>query len=164
VVQPAPTTVIVQPAPVAQTTTTGALVGQKEEVKDEGAAPNRALLSTGIVMLGGLYLTSVIIGASSGNSNDHQLFVPLAGPWMDIGSRGGCPVNSSCNGETTNKVLLGADGIFQALGALQIIGAFLMPETRTVETVHSTALNADVTFTPARVGASGYGIAALASF
>jgi hypothetical protein len=140
------------------------LVGQKEEVKDEGAAPNRSLLTTGIVMLGGLYVASVVVGASSGNPNDHHLFVPIAGPWMDIGTRGGCPVNSSCDGETTSKVLLAADGVFQALGALQIIGAFLMPETRTVETVHSTALNADVTFTPARLGVGGYGFAAIASF
>jgi hypothetical protein len=115
-------------------------------------------------MLGGLYVASVVVGASSGNPNDHHLYVPLAGPWMDLGSRGGCPANSSCDGETTNKILLGADGVFQALGALQIIGAFLMPETRSVQTIHSTALNADVTFTPARLGYQGYGLAALATF
>jgi len=164
VVQPAPTQVVVQPVPVGQATTTSGplLVNQKEE-KTEGAQPNTALLTTGLVMLGGFYVTSVIVGASSDHQGDGHLFVPIAGPWMDIGDRGGCPAGSSCDGETTNKVLLGADGVFQALGALQIIGAFLMPETRTVATVHTTAFN-DVTFTPARMGVGGYGFAAFAAF
>ncbi len=167
VVQPAPTNVIVQPVPVpvAQTTTTSAplLVNQREE-KTEGKQVNTALLTTGLVMLGVPYVTSVIVGASSNHQGDSHLFVPLAGPWMDFADRGGCPVGSSCDGETTNKVLLAADGIFQALGALQIIGAFLMPETRTVATVHSTAFNTEVTLTPARLGPGGYGLAAFARF
>jgi len=165
--QPPPSTVVVQPtpAPVGQTTTTSApLASNSHEERVEGAAPNRYLLSTGIVLLGVPYLSSVIVAAASSHQGDSHLFVPLAGPWMDMADRGGCPAGSSCDPEATNKVLLGADGVLQALGALEIIGAFLMPERRMTATMHSTALNADVTFTPAKVGGTGYGLAALATF
>jgi hypothetical protein len=168
--QPPPSTVVVQPspAPVGQTTTTsGPLATNSHEAHEErveGAAPNRYLLTTGIVLLGVPYLTSVIVAASSNHQGDSHLFVPLAGPWMDFADRGPCPAGANCDTEATNKVLLGADGVLQALGALEIIGAFVMPERRMTATMHSTALNADVTFTPAKVGGTGYGLAALATF
>ncbi len=81
---------------------------------------------------------------------------------MDFANRGGCGgiTQNSCDSETANKVLLAADGVFQGIGALQILGAFLMPE------VHTTyvATEPRVVVGPSRVGRSGYGLAAGGTF
>lgn len=125
--------------------------------------PNRALLSSGIFALGVPYVTSVIVATQSDHQGDNHLYVPVAGPWMDLGDRGGCGElgQPSCNAETTYKVLLVADGILQGIGALDIIGAFVFPETRTA------AVAADrprLVVSPTAMGRGGYGVAALATF
>ena len=68
---------------------------------------------------------------------------------------------TSCDSETVNKVLLVVDGIFQGIGALDIVGAFVFPETRTVSTAASQPR---VMVAPAYWGRSGYGVSALATF
>jgi hypothetical protein len=170
----APTTnvVVQQPAaPAATTTTTSApvMVGAPEPAAgsetESGYAPNRYLLASGLVVFGVPYVTSVIVAAQSDNSADHHLYVPIVGPWIDMGTRQGCPTGSTnCDAETTNKVLLGVDGVFQAIGALEIVGALLSPEHRSVTTVQTTGYVKEVTFTPMRLGYQGYGLGAFASF
>ncbi len=169
---PAPTSVIVQPAaPAATTTTTSApvMVGAPTPAagseSESGYAPNRYLLTSGLIVFGAPYVTSVIVAAQSDNSADHHLYVPIVGPWLDMGTRQGCPAGSTnCDTETTNKVLLGVDGVFQAIGALEIVGAFLSPEHRSVTTVQTTGAVKEITFTPMRLGYQGYGLGAFASF
>jgi hypothetical protein len=162
---PPPSTVVVQPAaPVATTTTTSAPVVGRTETKEEGYVPNPYLLTTGLVLWGVPYTTSVVVAAQSSNSADQHLYVPIVGPWIDLGQRGGCPIaNNSCNTETTNKVLLGVDGVFQAIGTLEVIWGFLRPEHREVTTVAATRYTPKMTFTPASI-ASGYGLAAVGQF
>ena len=71
-------------------------------------------------------------------------------------------VNSESCGRTTGaKVLLAADGIFQAIGAIELAAAFMMPETRTVA---SSPRERRLMMAPGRVGASGYGLAAVGTF
>ncbi len=171
---PAPSTVVVQqPAPpVATTTTTSApvaMVGAPAPAtgseSESGYAPNRYLLTSGLIVLGVPYVTSVIVAAQSDNSADHHLYVPLVGPWLDMGTRQGCPSSSTnCDTETTNKVLLGVDGVFQAIGALEIVGALLSPEHRSVTTVQTTGYVKEITFSPMRLGYQGYGAGAFATF
>ena len=124
------------------------------------------LVGSGLVTFGIAYGAAVIVGATSAHPGDQRLFVPIAGPWLDIAERGPCgPAESrTCDNETVNKVLLGVDGVFQAIGALQIVGAFLMPETRTVTTVPATAFTPEMHVTPAKMGYEGYGLAAFATF
>ena len=97
------------------------------------SGPNRAMLSSGLFTLGVPYVASVVVAAGSDHPGDNNLYIPVAGPWMDLADRGGCGGfgQPSCNAETGYKVLLVADGILQGLGALNIIGAFAFPETRT---------------------------------
>jgi hypothetical protein len=167
---PPPSTVIVQPPPppaVAMTTTTGAPVTSEpvtRETREEGYVPNPYLLTTGFVLWGAPYLTGVIVAAESSNSADQHLYVPIVGPWLDLGGRQPCPVGSNaCNSETTNKVLLGVDGVFQAIGTLEVIWGFLRPMHREITTVAATRYTPKITFTPSSV-ASGYGLTALARF
>jgi hypothetical protein len=126
--------------------------------------PNRALLMTGLVLFGAPYVASIGVGAGSGHVGDSDLYIPVLGPWLDLGARGGCPSNGDCGPETGNKVLLVGDGILQTVGALQIIGAFVFPETVGVTTVATNKSGGFLSLTPSKVGHDGYGMSALGQF
>jgi hypothetical protein len=162
---PPPTTVIVQSPPppvVATTQTTGGAV--TKETREEGYMPNRYLLATGLVLWGVPYGSGLIVAAQSSNPADQHLYVPIVGPWIDLGQRAPCPVGSNdCNTETTNKVLLGVDGVFQAIGTLEVIWGFVRPEHREVTTIAATRYTPAIRLTPSAV-ASGYGLSAFAQF
>ena len=162
---PPPSQVVVQqpaPAPVATTQTTSAPVEREERVS--GYAPNRFLLTSGLIVFGIPYTASVVSAATSGLDADHHLFVPLVGPWVDLANRPNCPPGSNaCDNETTNKVLLGVDGVFQAIGTIEVVSAFLSPEHKSVTTVPATAYTPKMTLTPSRI-ASGYGVTAVAQW
>src|SRR6266542_2846534 len=149
--QPAPqqqTVVAPQPQPMVVTTPA------RETVATTGG-PNAALLTSGLFAFGVPYLASVVVAAESSHAGDKNLYVPVAGPWMDFAQRGDCgrAGEPSCDNETANKVLLAADGILQGIGAIEIVGAFLMPETRTT----TVAREPSVKIGPAHVGRGGYG-------
>ncbi|HMI85384.1 MAG TPA: hypothetical protein VK550_14915 [Polyangiaceae bacterium] len=124
--------------------------------------PNRELLHSGIFALGVPYVASVIVAASSDRSEDKHLYIPVAGPWMDYANRGGCGHlgEPSCDTETAYKVLLIGNGILQGVGALEIIGSFLFPQTRTVS---ATSNERRVVVTPYYTGNS-YGLSTFARF
>ena len=92
--------------------------------------PNSTLLRTGVFTLGLSYVPALVVAIESDVSADKHLYAPVVGPWLDLANRDDACDN--CNSETVNKVLLVTDGVFQGLGALQILGAFMWPETRTV--------------------------------
>ena len=123
----------------------------------ETKGPNRAMLHTGIWTLGLAYVPAVIVATQSERSADKNLYIPVAGPWMDLATRGTCPSNRTCNNETLNKVLIVTDGIFQGVGALNVIGSFLFPETRITTT---TALR----LRPTRLPGGAYGLMAIGTF
>jgi len=128
-----------------------------------GTLPNRSLLRSGIFTLSAAYVPSLVVAIESDRSADHQLYAPIVGPWFDLAARGHC--QGDCSGETVNKVLLVTDGIFQGLGALQIVGAFVLPETRTVALRNpdgSPALAFNVV--PANLGHGASGVLAVGNF
>jgi len=117
------------------------------------------MVGSGLTIFAFSYLPAVIVGATSGLNADRTLFVPLAGPWIDFAQRPGCTPAGQCNTENTDRVLLAIDGVFQGIGALTTVGAFLDHQTR------GTALDSSrLRVVPAQVGSSGYGLIALASF
>ncbi len=143
-------------------------VAKKYVVRDEATTtgPNRALLHSGIWTLGVAYVPALIVATESSRAADRRLYIPVAGPWLDLSSRGKCPANDTCDHETTNRVLLAVDGVFQGIGALNVIGSFLFPETRTVTvgSKHPEDKRAfSVHLTPTRVDGA-YGLAAVGTF
>jgi hypothetical protein len=136
------------------------------ETITEKGGPSGAMLWSGALTLGLTYGAGVVVAASSSLPADHNMFVPIAGPWMALANRGGCggPTGPSCDASTTYKVLIVADGIGQALGAFMIIDAFLNPETRTVYRSTTAADKPSVRVAPASMGAGGYGMMAVGSF
>jgi len=128
----------------------------------EYTGPDRGLLRAGAWTLGLAYVPAVIVGVASPLPEDRYLFAPVAGPWIDYAKRD-C---SDCKNETLNKVLLATDGVFQGLGALQIVGSFLFVEHTVVSRparldAPRNALNLRVV--PQRVS-GGYGLLASGNF
>jgi len=128
-----------------------------------GTLPNRYLLRSGVFTLGAAYVPSLVVAIESERSADNHLYAPVVGPWFDLAARRDC--RGDCSGETVNKVLLVTDGVFQGLGALQIVGAFVLPETRTVALRNSDGSPA-VAFSvvPANLGHGANGLLAVGNF
>jgi hypothetical protein len=144
-----------QPAAAADAT------GQRDRVDVVG--PNRSMLRSGVWTLGLSYLPAAAVAIESSLPADDNLYIPVAGPWLDYAQRD-CP---SCEHENLNKVLLVTDGVVQGFGALQILGSFLFLETRsasaTPRTASAEASAPRVRITPAKLG-KAYGIAASTRF
>ncbi len=153
--QPPPTA---QPAPVVQTVP----AEEERETVSEKGGPSTGMLTSGILVFGVSYGSAVLVGATSDRDSDRHLMVPFAGPWISLADRDGCNATSEdCDGETLNKVLIGADGVFQAVGGLLVIGAFLNPEQRT--TSRTRVSEASLHVTPA-VGSGLWGLTAFGQF
>ncbi len=116
-VTPIVTPTPIAPEPVIDTKTTST------------TRPNRPLLVTGVILLGGSYGASAIIAATSNRTADEKLYYPVAGPWMDLNDRN-CDINA-CPNKTLDKVLLVGDGVLQGLGALSVLMSLVIPEKTT---------------------------------
>lgn len=134
-----------------------------EKTTTQATGPSMVMIGSGVIIFGASYVPAVVVGATSGLDADHTLFVPIAGPWIDLAQRPDCSPASQCNAENTNKVLLATDGVVQALGALTVVGGFLTParETTSVRTRHA---GMKLHLLPARLGGSAYGVVALGDF
>jgi hypothetical protein len=132
-------------------------------VEPPGTLPNRFLLRSGVFTLGAAYVPALVVAVESDRAADNHLYAPIVGPWFDLAARDEC--RGDCGGETVNKVLLVTDGIFQGLGALQILGAFVMPETRTLALRNSDGSRAlSLKVLPASFGRGANGLLAVGNF
>jgi hypothetical protein len=144
--QPAPAIVEAPaPAPVAVT---------------ESSSLRTDLIATGLISFGISYGAAVVVAGTSDRTADHRLYVPVVGPWLDLADRGTCDIDkSSCDSETTNKVLLVLDGIFQGAGVISTVAGVLTP----VE--HETYVSSrKVHVTPVSFGRGAPGLAAFGRF
>ena len=91
--------------------------------------PNVPLLITGVVVLGGSYAASAIVGASSDRDADKKLYYPVVGPWVDLDRRD-CNA-MPCSNKTLDKVLLIGDGVLQGAGALSVLLSLVVPQSTT---------------------------------
>jgi hypothetical protein len=133
--------------------------------------PNRQLLRSGAWTLGVSYAPALVVAIKSERRGDDYLYYPVVGPWLDLAHRGEC---ATCKHESVNQGLLVADGLFQGLGALQLVGSFLLPEQHTVETAAQARLGAPTDKRDAKGGirlrlrpvrlSGGYGLQATAKF
>jgi len=147
---------------------THAALAQDTSVVTETTGPNRTLIRTGILVLGMSYAPAFFVASTNPRPDDDYLYFPVAGPWLDLAHREPC---TSCESESLNKALLITDGIFQGIGALEIVGSFLFMETRVAATsirnpksVASTNHLVPVSITPTYIAPGGYGIAAAGEF
>jgi hypothetical protein len=113
-----------------------------EEVYDSYNAP---VFATGALVFAGSYGASAIVADTSTHPGADRLYVPLVGPWLALNDWGNCPIDQPrCDTNTTDKVLLVADGVFQAASVITMLDGLIAPSshrvlTRTVDTkVHVT--------------------------
>jgi len=90
---------------------------------------NRPMLVTSSVILVGSYVPAAITAATSDRKEDERLYIPVAGPWLDLANRD-CS-NVPCNNETLNKTLLIGGGVLQGAAAIGLITSFFVPEKKT---------------------------------
>jgi len=128
--------------------------------------PNPYMLQSGIIIFGISYGASAVVAAESDRDSDQALWIPVAGPWMDLAQRSDqCPQGQTdapgCRNEDANKVMLVVSGVFQAIGALDIVAAFLFPPTAAERTAANTKPR--LAFAPFTTGTS-YGLGAAGTF
>jgi hypothetical protein len=151
--EPAPV-VVGQPAPQSDAVRT----------RTESTGPDTRTIVGGIVTFGISYGIALGVAAGSDHEGDHHLFVPIAGPWLDLGDRGSCPLSRSCAAETANRALIVVDGVFQAIGVLTVVSGFLFPMTRDVTTTTTAKSEPTVKIEPVQYAHGGLGLAAVGTF
>jgi hypothetical protein len=166
-------------AALAWTTAAGAQPGASTQSTDTSVQPivgervtyqppNRPLVIGGLITFGVAYGASVIVAAEANTKFDNYLYIPIAGPWIDIGNRPDCGgvLQPRCSTEWGRKAILVANGILQAAGAGATILGFVLPGKRTeiVTAKSSRADKARVHLAPSQVGADAYGVAAFGDF
>ena len=124
---------------------------------EEREEPDASLLSSGAFLLGTTYAASAIVAATSQREADHKLYVPVAGPWMDLMKRERCAGRTACASETANRVLLVADGVLQGIGALQVLGAFAFPRKFTEVVPRAGHVHVTPTAMAGGAGITAYG-------
>jgi hypothetical protein len=131
-------------------------------VHDNDTSSSAGLIVSSAVTFGLAYGASVFVAANSSHPGDNRLYVPVLGPWLDIADRGKCGsiANSSCDGETTNKILLVGDGIIQGASAIGFLAGILAPS----HTAVVASKNATVHVTPVSLAGHSPGVGAFGSF
>lgn len=119
--------------------------------------PNAYLFSSGLITTGLSYTPALIVAVNSDRSEDKYLYAPFVGPWLDLGARDG--------GNKGEKTLLVVDGVFQTIGAIQIIASFVFPASRdTARAERSTTVASRTVVAPAKLSRDSYGLVAFGHF
>jgi hypothetical protein len=100
-----------------------------EPTTRSSSVPNKPLLVTGVVLLGGAYGASAIAAGLSNRDSEDKLYYPVVGPWLALKDRD-CNAEP-CNHKALNTTLLVGSGVVQGLGALSVLMSLFIPETTT---------------------------------
>jgi hypothetical protein len=124
--------------------------------------PHRTLLWTGLSVFTVTYAGSAVAGGIAGDRvPDKNLFVPLVGPWLDLGQRD-CDFRPCDPGqETLFESLIIASGVLQGGAALLTVSSFFVPEKSATRT-SAAATESDVRVVPiSYAGGGGVGVVGL---
>jgi hypothetical protein len=145
--QPAPAqqppVVVVNPEPRPVRTTVVQRDPETYTVTDSWNAP---VFATGALIFAGSYGASAVVASTSEHPGADRLYVPVVGPWLALNDWGNCPIEQPrCDENTTEKVLLVADGVFQGAGVITMLTGLLVPSTHTVVGTPRTAAKTRIT-------------------
>ena len=157
--QQQPATVVVQPAPAEEKTVVVAPTPQQTAMEsEETTVANTSVIATGAVTFGLSYGIAAFAASQSDRDSDRRMYVPLLGPWLAIADRDPCPVEQqSCDDETTDKVLMAVDGVFQAAGVVAVVYGVMTPRTVTTRTRTASTESHVVPMSMGRAGSPGIG-------
>ena len=126
---------------------------------DTNRGPNPFLFNSGLITTGLSYTPALIVAVNSDRDEDKFLYAPFVGPWLDLAARD--------DDSKLNRTLLVVDGVFQAIGGLQLIASFMWVNTDNDGEVASTdddAIISEAAISPARLAEYSYGFVAVGRF
>jgi hypothetical protein len=135
----------------------------------------RGLVVTGPIIFGIPYVLSASVGASSRYDPDRWLYLPVVGPFADLGARGsqctrtsfptssGTSTTEICNDDSAARFFLMLDGLLQTAGATMLILGLALPSHHLLRDDAPYAGSAGspvvVNVRPTTLGRGGYGLA-----
>lgn len=134
---------------------TSAPVSAERTTLYQTRTPNRFFLYVGGAALAGTYATTAAIAANNGSIGDHDLYLPVVGPWINLASR------NSANTSTGDTVLIVGSGVLQGVGAGMVIASLIIPEKYATATIAAGPVKMNVTPT---AGAGSGGVGAFGTF
>lgn len=127
-------------------------VALADEESEAYTTTNTPAIASGLTIFGLSYGAAVVAAATSDNEADERMFVPVIGPWLTLADRPDCPVEQQeCDSQTTQKILIGADGVLQAAGVITAVYGLLTPRTVVTD-------DDDYTVVPVSVAGGGPGL------
>ena len=120
--------------------------------------PNRPLLYTGVALGVSTYVVTAALSAAGQRAADRDLFVPLAGPFMNLSNRN-CA--RDCTTDTQDTVTIATSGALQLVAVGLIITSAFVPEK--VSAGHFQAGPVKMLVTPT-AAANGGGVGAVGTF
>ncbi len=139
---------------VAPSTTTAPTSAERTVLYDK-RTPNRFFLYTGGAALVGTYTTTAVIAANNGSIKDHDLYLPIVGPWINLASR------DSATTSTGDTILILGSGILQGVGAGMVVASLFIPEKYATATIAAGPVKVNVSPT---AGAGSGGVGAFGTF
>jgi hypothetical protein len=120
--------------------------------------PNPYLFTSGLITTGLSYTPALVVAVNSDRSEDKFLYAPFVGPWLDLAARD--------DDDKLNNTLLVVDGVFQTIGALQLLASFMWVDVDDddVAAADSKTLISQAAVAPARMSRDGYGLVAVGRF
>jgi hypothetical protein len=169
--QQAPTTTTPYTSTYSTTTTTAASYDESAGADRAGYSvrPNRPLLITGASIFAASYGASVIAAAASDTQGDEKLYIPVAGPWLDLADRE-CGLGDCGSREDWNQALIIGSGVLQGAGVGLALASLFIPEKHEAKSVAQaphvrSAINSKPTVKVLPVSMrSGGGVGAMGSF
>jgi hypothetical protein len=132
---------------------------------------------SGSIVFGVPYVLSASVAGSSKVDADTWLYVPLAGPFIDLANRkekctpspvSQVQTNFNCNDDSGERFFLMTDGLMQVAGATLLIFGLAMPQKLLVRDdapfTGSTRSHFAWSIAPRTMGRSGYGIGLAGEF
>jgi hypothetical protein len=137
------------------------------EQRTEYIHPNVPLLTTGGLTFLAAYVPSFVVAATSDHDDDKWLYLPIAGPFVDLATRG-CSNNiqtGTCGTTAWERGALIASGSVQAVGAAMIVGSFFSNTRRLTSTTGEVDNKPRLlSVTPATIGSGAPGVLAVGTF
>jgi hypothetical protein len=128
------TVACLSPVASAQQTTTVEYNERASAERETSIRPNRPLLITGGALMVAPYFAGAIVAAQSDLDADHKLYIPLVGPWLDLGERP-CAFGSDCStGDNIASTLLIGSGVAQGVGLILATTSLFVPEKKVERT------------------------------
>ena len=135
------------------------------EQRTEFLRPNQQLLTAGGLTFLAAYVPSFVVAATSDHDDDKWLYLPAAGPFVDLATRG-CSNNiqtGTCGTTAWERGALIASGTVQTVGIAMIVGSFFSNSRKLVTTTGEVDKPRLLSITPTTLGAAP-GVVAVGTF